>query len=187
VVHPLDVQEFAQKLSIIRTVSLGMIVVLTVVSFGFALVVFYALDGVPLAGNRFTVEGIAVPALVALAVTPLMPILAFVYGRKRRAAALAKMLTDHPEVVGEEADTERLLNAFAGGQFAESAMLFGTGLTWAILFHVISSPIVLGCIGFLVVVLAVRFPFSFRVKSWFDAELANYRNQRATSSGTPPR
>ena len=113
--HPLDAQESAQKLSVLRTVSLGMLAVIVVVSVGFALVVFYALDGVPLAGNRFTVEGVSVLAVAGVAATPVVLLAAFFAGRAKRAALVERMNLDHPEVVGPEADAERLLNAFAGG------------------------------------------------------------------------
>ena len=183
--HPLDAPEFVQKLTLLRTVRLGMMAVLVVASAGFAMVVFYALDGVPLAGNRFTVRGVSVLALAGVAVTPFVPLAAYLAGRSKRAALIERMNLDHPEVVGPEVDTERLLNAYAGGQFTESAVAFSAGLTLAIVFHVISSPLLLGCIGVIVLYLAARFPFAGRVKGWFDAELTALQARRA--SGTRPR
>ena len=184
--HPLDAQESAQKLSVLRTVSLGMMAVIVVVSVGFALVVFYALDGVPLAGNRFTVGGVSVLAVAGVAATPVVLLAAFLAGRAKRAALVRRMNLDHPEVVGPEADAERLLNAFAGGQFTESAVAFGSALFLAILFHVISSPLLLACIAAIVLFLAARFPFARRVQGWFDAELTALQARRR-ASGTPPR
>ncbi len=183
--HPLDAPEFAQKLALLRTVRLGMMAVLVVASVGFAFVVFFALDGVPLAGNRFTVRGVSVLALAGVAVTPFLPLAAYLAGRSKRAALVERMKLDHPEVVGPDVDAERLLNAYAGGQFTESAVAFSAGLALAIVFHVLSSPLLLGCIGVLVLFLGFRFPFEGRVKGWFDAETTALLARRA--SGTPPR
>jgi len=185
VTHPLDAPEFVQKLALLRTVRLGMMAVLVVASVGFSFVVFFALDGVPLAGNRYTIDGVSVLALAGVVVTPFVPLAAYLAGRSKRAALVERMGLDHPEVVGPEADTERLLNAYAGGQFTEAAVAFSAALLMAIVFHVISSPLLLGCIGVLVLYLAARFPFAGRVKAWFDAELTALRARRA--SGTRPR
>ena len=184
--HPLDAPEYAQKLTLMRTVSLGMMAVIAVVSVGFALVVFYALDGVPLAGNRLTVGNVSVLALAGVAGTPFVPLAAYLAGRAKRAALVGRMALDHPEVVGPDADAERLVNAYAGGQFTESAAAFSYSLFLAIVFHVISSPLLLGCIAVMVLFLAARFPFTGRVKGWFDAQLTALQAGRR-ASGTPPR
>ena len=183
--HPLDAPEFVQKLAVMRTVRRGMVAVLVVAATGFAMVVFFALGGVPLAGNRYTVHGVSVLALAGVAATPFVLVAAYLAGRSKRAELLARLDTDHPELVGPDVDAERLLNAYAGGQFAEAAVAFSCALFLAIVFHVISSPLLLGCIGVIVLYLVARYPFEGRVKAWFDAQTTALRARRA--SGTPPR
>ncbi|MGL6076083.1 MAG: hypothetical protein ACRC8S_18145 [Fimbriiglobus sp.] len=180
--HPLDEREFVLKMQLVRTLTVGMIVVLTVVSVGFAMVVFYALEGVPLLGNRFTYEGVSIPALVIASITPFVPLLAWWHGRRKRAIALSKLQSTHPEMVSPNHDAGTLLNAFFAGQYGESAVLFGVSLTWAILFHLISSPIVLGSIGFLILFLILRMPFTWRVKGWFDREWPKFAGRHSSAS-----
>ena len=183
--HPLDAPEFVQKLAVLRTVRRGMVAVLVVAATGFAMVVFFALGGVPLAGQRYNVHGVSVIALAGVAATPFVRLTAYLAGRSKRAELLARMDLDHPEVVGPDVDAERLLNAYAGGQFTEAAVAFSCALFLAIVFHVISSPLLLGCIGVIVIYLLARDPFEGRVKGWFDAETTALQARRA--SGTPPR
>jgi hypothetical protein len=180
--HPLDEREFVQKMQLVRTLTVGMVIVLTVMSVGFAMVVFYALEGVPLLGNRFTYEGVSIPALGIACITPFVPLLAWWHGRRKRALALTKLQATHPEMVSPNHDAGALLNAYFAGQYGESAVLFGFSLSWAILFHLISSPIVLGSIGFLIVVLFLRMPFTGRVKAWFDREWPKYVSRHGSQS-----
>ena len=166
--HPFDVTEFAQKLSVIRTVCLGMMVILAGIAFGFSLVVYFALDGIALAGNMLSVGGVSILAIGAGVLTPFVPLVAWKVGQSKRAAGVRKLVDAHPEVIGSEAETEGLLDAYAGGKFTEYAIATGVGFVWAIVFHVISSPLMLAWIAVLIGFLAVRFPTVSNAKSWYN-------------------
>lgn len=176
--HPLDIQEFAQKLSVIRVACRGMIVILAGIAIGFSLVVYFALDGIPLAGNLLNIGGVSILAIITGLLTPVVPVVAWKVGQNRREEGIRKLVKQHPETMSTDADVEGLVEAFAGGTFLEYAICTGVGFVWAVVFHVISSPLMLVWIAFLILFLAFRFPSLARTKVWYDAavvELARLR------------
>jgi len=180
-VSPPDAPEFAGRQALFRAMCAGMVVFLLIVSAGFWLIVTYALDGVPLAGNRLLIEGVPVVTIVATMVTVIVPFIAWRVGRAKGDAAVRRMLRDHPEVVGPDADAERLMNAVAGRVFGTHAVLVGVGFAWAILLHLTSSPGLLGCIGVVVAVMVAWHPTAGRVRRWYGvaaADLARLRDGR---------
>jgi hypothetical protein len=176
--HPLDEPELADKVRLARTVRLAILALLVVISVGFSGVVFLTLDGVPLAGNQYTIGGLSVLTVAALVVTPFVPVVAAVAGRRKRAELVERTARTHPEVAGPEADAEGLVTAYVAGAFQESAVAVGFAFGLALLFHVISSPWLLGCIAVLWLVLAARLPSLPRARRWYDAEIIALRGRR---------
>jgi len=180
--HPLDAQEPSQKLILARTISLGMILVLAGATVGFGMVVFYALDGVPLMGNFVTVLGEPLLAVVAAGVTPFALIGAVLFGLAKRRQAFDAIVLAHPETVTEEADAVRLVSAFTAGRFTEFACLWGFGLMCAILFHLITAPLLAGLVVAVLLTMVLRFPYSLLAKSWYDAGMNELKQRRAAAS-----
>ncbi len=176
--HPLDEPELADKVRLARTVRLIVLAVLVVISVGFSGVVFLTLDGVPLAGNRYTVGGLSVLTVAALVVTPFVPPIAFIAGRRKRAELVERTARAHPEVAGPESDAEGLVTAYVAGAFQESAVAVGFAFGLAILFHVISSPWLLGCIAVIWLFLALRLPSLPRARRWYNLEFSGLQGRR---------
>ena len=183
--HPLDGLEFAQKLSVIRAACRGMMVILAGIAFGFSLVVYFALDGIALAGNMVSVGGVSILAIGAGVLTPFVLLVAWKLGQSKRDAAVRKLAAVHPEVVGSEAESEGLLDAYAGGKFTEYAITTGVGFVWAVVFHVISSPLMLLWIAVLIGFLAWRFPTVSNAKSWYDMAVQQLVRLRESKRNLP--
>lgn len=177
--HPMDAPEHAGRRALFRTVTLGMAALLVVVTVGFGLVVTFALDNVPLAGNWRTVGG--VPALTAAAglLTPLVVALAVVHGRVRMAQVVRRARTDHPEVAGPDADGDRIMTAVGARLFGTLIVLLAGGFVCAVLYHLTSSPGLLGCVGVFAGAMLVFYPSGGRVMGWYNtAAVALARDRR---------
>lgn len=179
--HPLDAYVPNQKLVLSRTVSLGMILVLAGATVGFGMVVFYALDGIPLMGNFVTVLGEPLLAVVATGLTPFVVIAAVLVGLAKRGQAFEAVVNAHPETITPEADAERMVAAFTAGRFVEYAVLWGWGLLCAILFHLITAPLLAGLVAVALVAMVVRFPYGIFAKSWYDAGMKSLHDRRAAA------
>ena len=179
--HPLDAQEPRQRLILARTISLGMILVLAGATVGFGMVVFYALEGIPLMGNFIVVLGEPLLAVVAAVLAPFVLVGAVLFGSAKRRQAFEAIVTAHPETVTPDADAERLVAAFTAGRFVEYAVLWGYGLACAILFHLITAPLLAGLVVVALLAMVVRFPYSIMAKSWYDAGMKELQRRRAAA------
>ena len=166
--HPLDDIEFAQKRSGIRILCAGMIVALLGISIGVWLVVNFALEGRPLAGNLLLVGGISITTIIAVAVALVTPFAAISISEARTEAGLRNIAAGHPELIGSRIDVERLLTLFHSVVFLQFALAFGAAFASAVLLHITSDPILLGCIGLQVGFMILRFPTTTRTKRWYD-------------------
>jgi hypothetical protein len=151
-------QQIHEQLILPRTISLGMILVLGGVTFGFGLVVYYALEGTPLMGNFRTVAGEPLLAVVAAAGWPVAVVAALILGPRRQEHYLRVIETEHPELRNPTDDSERLIAAFAAGRFLEYGILWGYGLACAILFHLLVSSLLPGLVVGMMLVMALRYP-----------------------------
>lgn len=171
--HPLDAPRHARRLAALRFLCLGLMLLLVVVTVGIGMVVWYVLGGLPLAGRRFVVGGVSLPTVVTGVLTLAVPAVALWAGRRRGEAGLRALAAE-----GEDDDTEKLLDVFAGVTFAECAVAGGVGFAWALVFHLTSDPLMLLWIGGLIAFVALRYPTSRRARAWFDAAADRLARER---------
>jgi hypothetical protein len=176
--HPLDGPRLVRRLAALRGLCSVLMLALVVISAGFGLVVWYVLDGLPLAGRLVTIGGLSVITVATGVLTPLVPVVALWAGRRRGEAGLRELAAEPS--AGDEADAERLVDVFAGQTFTEYAVAGGVGFAWAVLFHVTSDPLMLLWVGGLVVFMAVRLPTTARARRWFDAAADRLARERRT-------
>ena len=162
----LDSPEFARRVGVLRTLGLGFALVLSVVTVGFGMVVWFALDGVPLAGNLYKLAGVPVPTLAATVVVLATPFVAVAAGQARGRAGVRAVAAAHPELAGSADEADHLVDAFAGVVYAESAVAFGAGFACAVLFHITTDPVILAGVGMLVAFLVIRRPTLNRARDW---------------------
>jgi hypothetical protein len=157
---PLADPVLARRLAAIRTLCLAVVVGLVGIAAGVSLIVGYALDGQPLAGNAVTVQGLPLPTLVAatLAVVAV--------GVARRLGRHRPVPLPHPELAGSPEAHDARLNGFAAAAFAEFAVAAGTGFACCALMHVTADYRLLAVVGGLVLYLAARFPTAARARRW---------------------
>jgi hypothetical protein len=158
-----------RRLAAVQTLYLALGVGLAGIAFGVGLVVGYALDWQPLAGNLVTVGGVSAVTLAAAVVTALTPPLALWVGRRRAAAERRAVAAVHPEVVGTPEFTDRALAGFAAATFAEAIVTVGVGFAWSVLTHVTSDWLMFPLVAVLLVWLAVRYPTAGRLRPWLTA------------------
>jgi hypothetical protein len=163
---------FARRLASVQTLYLALIAGLAGIAVGVSLVVGYALDWQPLAGNAVTVGGVSAATVVAAVITLVVLPVAVLVGRAKRAADLRAAAAAHPEVAGTDDETDLLLTAFAGATFAEAMVAVGAGFAWSVLFHVTSDWRLLLLVGALLTFLAVRYPTTRRAERWLAAARA---------------
>jgi hypothetical protein len=161
--HPLDAPRHVRRLAALRFLCAGLMLALVVISVGVGMVVWYVLEGLPLAGRRVTVGGVSLPTVVTGVLTLAVPVVALWVGRSRGEAGLRALAAEGPDD-----DAEKLLDVFAGVTFAEYAVAGGVGFAWAVLFHLTSDPLMLLWIGALLAFMALRYPTSGRARAWFD-------------------
>jgi hypothetical protein len=171
--HPLDDPRLARRLATLRTLCLGVMVFLVGISAGVGLVVWFALDGVPLAGRLVTVGGVSLVTVVAGVLTLAVPVVAVRVGQARGEAGVRELAAE-----GAADDPEKLLEVFAGVTFAEAAVAGGVGFAWAALFHLTSDPLMLAWVGLLIAFLAARYPTAGRARAWFDAAADRLARER---------
>ncbi len=176
--HPTDAPEHAGLRALFRTTTLGMAALLAVITVGFGLVVTFALDNVPLAGNWATLGGF--PALTAAAglLTPLVVAAAVVHGRVRMAQAVRRARSDHPEVAGPDTDGDRIMTAVGARLFGTLIVLLAAGFVCAVLYHLTSSAGLLGCVAVFAGAMLVFYPSGRRVRGWYDAAAAALARDR---------
>lgn len=172
---PFEDPAFARRVASLQTLCLGVIVGLVGITVGFWMVVWFALDGIPLAGNLFQIAGVSVVIWVAGLLTASAMIAAPAVGRSRGRAGLARVAAAHPELAGSDDEAERVFDVFAAVVFAEYAVAGGTAFFLAVTFHVTSLFPVVGCVAALLGFLGARYPTGGRAERWFAkaaAELA---------------
>jgi hypothetical protein len=173
--HPLDAPRHVRRLANLRLLCAGLMLLLVVVSVGVGMVVWYVLEGLPLAGRRVTVGGVSLPTVVTGVLTLAVPFVALRVGRSRGEAGLRALAAE-----GDPDDAEQLLEVFGGRTFAEYAVAGGVGFAWAVLFHLTSDPLMLAWIGALVGFMALRYPTTARARAWFDAAADRLARERRT-------
>ncbi|MFO0849761.1 MAG: hypothetical protein U0871_14590 [Gemmataceae bacterium] len=175
---PLADPVLARRLAGVQTLCLAVMTGLAGVAFGVSLVVGYALDWQPLAGNAVTVGGVSAATVVAAGLTLFVPPVAVAVGRWKRAAELRAVAAAHPEIAGTEEEADRLMAAFAGATFAEYAVAAGTGIAWTVLFHLTSDWRTLVLVGALLAFLVARYPTTRRTARWLEEGRAEVGRQR---------
>jgi len=155
-----------RRLGGIQTLYLALCVGLAGLAFGIGMVVGYALDWQPLAGNLVTVGGVALPTVVAAGVTVLTPLVALLIGRRSAAAERQAISRSHPELVGTVELTDRKLAGFASVTFAEAILPIVVGFAWSVLVHVTADWRMFPLVGLLLLWLAARYPTTAKARQW---------------------
>ncbi len=158
--HPLDRPDLAGRFAGLRLISAGMIVGMVMIAVLIAMVVHFALDGQPLAGNGVRIAGLSVLSWGAMFVAMAAPFVALFASAKATNDGLAKLPT---------ANVDGIVGVFATATFIEFAVTEAAGILCALLYHVTADPLMLGCVAALAGFLVVRFPSASRTKSWYDA------------------
>ncbi len=155
-----------RRLGGIQTLYLALCVGLAGLAFGVGMVVGYALDWQPLAGNLFTVGGVSLPTVIAAVVTLLTPAVAVAVGRRTAAAERRTIARSHPELAGTVELADRKLAGFAAVTFAEAVVPVVVGFAWSVLVHVTADWRLFPLVGLLLVWLAIRYPTTARAQRW---------------------
>lgn len=155
-----------RRLGGLQTLYLGLCVGLAGLAFGVGLVVGYALDWQPLAGNLVTVGGVSLPTVVAAGLTLLTPPAALLLGRRTAASERRAIARAHPELAGTAELADRKLAGFAAVVFAEAVVPVVVGFAWSVLVHVTADWRLFPLVGVLLVWLGVRYPTAGRARAW---------------------
>lgn len=171
---PLARPDLAGRFAAVRVVCAGMILLMLLIAGLIALVVQFALDGEPLAGNGVRLGGRPAITWVALAVAAAGTIAGFWFATSNAAAGVAKLAEEKPS----DADADALAGAFAAKTFVEFAAAEAAGVGCAVLYHVTADPLMLVAVGGLAGLLAARFPTAGRTRAWFAAAAADLARHR---------
>jgi len=148
---------FHRRVRLLRTLCLGLIVGMVGVNLIVSTILWFVFDGLPLAGNRYTVSGVSIMTLIAAVFTLLVPALCWFIAAKKTASAVA----------GAEGNIEKLTDAYAGKIAVECLPVAGLAFVWAILFHLTADPLMLLFVGGLIAYMIARYPTSRRANAWF--------------------
>ena len=163
---PLADPVLRRRLGGVQTLYLALGAGLTGIALGVGMVVGYALDWQPLAGNLVTVGGVSAVTLAAAVVTLLTPVAALAVGRSKAAAERRAIAQSHPELAGTAELRDRKLAGFAAVTFAEAIVTVAVGFAWSVLTHVTSDWLMFPLVGVLLVWLAARYPTASRARAW---------------------
>ncbi len=179
---PADGYDLADKLRVLRTLCLGVLlfeVTLLLMASG---VVVLALGNKPLVkiGGTQVLTGVgAVLTLTAVVVAVLVVPFLTKSGLKTVATTAAP---PPEEGVTPETPTDRLWGVYAQGKFAEYGLTTAAALVTAVLFHLAADWLMLGFVGGMIAFQVVRFPTEGRVRSWLTAaavEVDRFRSPQA--------
>ena len=67
---------------------------------------------------------------------------------------------------------------YAQGKFTEYGLAEGAAILTAVLFHLSADWLMIGFVAGMVAFMAVQFPTATRVRSWFNAALAELERQK---------
>jgi hypothetical protein len=165
---PLADPAIRRRLGGIQTLYLGLCVGLAGIAFGVGLVVGYALDWQPLAGNLVTVGGYSAATVGAAVVTLLTPFAALAVGRWKAAGERRAIAASHPELAGTAELADRRLAGFAAVTFAEAIVPVGVGFAWSVLTHITADRLMFPLVGLLLAWLAARYPTAARARAWLS-------------------
>src|SRR5438132_1538814 len=122
--HPLDSSSAAGRLAVLRVLCGGMAGGLVVVAVLIVMVVQFALDGQPIAGNAVQVAGVSVVTLAAVALAVAAPVVGWMISSAVQRSGLGKLAADtassEPDLV-----CGKLLDVFAAVTFVEFAVAEG--------------------------------------------------------------
>lgn len=143
-----------RRLRFLQTLCRGLIIGVIGINVVVGMIVWYALDGVPLAGHRFTVGGVSMMTVVAAVLTFLIPAVSLWVAKTKSRTAL----TEHPGQV---------IEAFALKTGIEFLPIAGTGFVWAIFYHITAERMIWVLVACLLAYLFARFPTTKRANAWF--------------------
>ena len=167
---PLADPVLVRRLRSVQTLYLALCAGLAGIAFGVGLVVGYALDWQPLAGNLVTVGGVSAATAFAAVVTLLTPVTAVAVGRWKAAGERRAIAAAHPELAGTAELADRKLAGFAAVTFAEAIVTVAVGFAWSVLTHVTADWLMFPLVGLLLAWLAVRYPTMGRARRWLSTD-----------------
>lgn len=185
--HPLDVSPLRDRLVLLRTLCGGLMLAMAMVTALIVMVVWFALDGQPIAGNAVRVGGVSAVTLAAVAVAVVVPPVGLLFARRQWEAEVAALSgspspagggagggvafsEDNPSPPpppptgegGQDADAARL-TAASTRVFLEFAPALSAGAACALSYHLTADAALLAAVAGLELFLLARFPTRRRV------------------------
>lgn len=165
--HPTDRPEASDGLTVLRVLCGGLIGGMIAVTAIVVLVVQFALDGQPIAGNAVQIRGLSAVTLAAVGLAVAAPILGLLISGVQTRAGLKKLAAE-PTPSDLQSDRGRLLDVFAAATFTEFAIVEGAGIVCALLYHLTADTGLLAAVAALAVYMVFRFPTAARIRRWYD-------------------
>lgn len=178
---------FVRRLKAIQSLCLSMVLVLTFIATGFTAVVWFALDGLALAGQLYTVSGISIVTILTGIVTPFVPLLAMRMSHQLVNSKWLVIAKSHPELVDPATDAQRLGELFAQKTYLEYAIPTGVAFAWAIIYHIVSDSLILGLIGLLMLFVLFRYPTQQRYFYWMEWATSKVSEARSSTQSNSKR
>ena len=142
-----------RRLRFLQTLCRGLIVGVVGINVVVGTIVWYALDGIPLAGHRFAVGGVSVATIVAALLALVVPAVSLRVAKSKVRTALA-------------ANPGQIVEAFAMKTSVEYLPVVGLGFAFAGLYHFTADPTMLVLVAGLLAYLIARFPTTKRANAW---------------------
>lgn len=176
--HPLDRPGASDRLAALRVLCGGLASGLVAVMAIAFLIVQFALDGQPIAGNAVQVAGLSVVTWLALALAVTAPAVGLLISASVTNTGLAR-IASQPNADGPDGDRAGLLDVFATAKFAEFGVAESAGISCALLYHLTADAALIGAVVALVGFLALRFPTNAHVRRWYDRAADRLEGWRA--------
>ncbi|MGL6096480.1 MAG: hypothetical protein ACRC7O_11870, partial [Fimbriiglobus sp.] len=164
----------------VRVVSAAMIVGLGFWAGVVGLVVWFALDNEPIAGNAVQFGGVSVVTWAGLLIALTAPLAGAVISANVFRAELAKLAAEPPDP--PDAEAEKFATVFGTGTFLEFAIAESAAGITALLYHLTADAVMLAALIVPAAVLIARFPTAGRARRWYDAAEADVARTRAEST-----
>lgn len=173
--------EISKRLRIYRVVHRGMIVGLIVVTASVLGVVHFALGGLPLAGNAVQFAGRPIVTWLAIIAALVIPIMAIVVSRTITSTGVRKITLENPATPGRVADSLQLLDLYGSARFVEFAMIEGSGMLFAVLYHITADPLIIGLVAAMIGFLIIRSPSRNALEAWYEQAREDVETSRQVS------
>jgi hypothetical protein len=161
--HPLA--SATDRLIVFRAICAILAGGLALITVLIGLVVRFALDGQPIAGNAVQVAGVSVVTLAAVGAAAIAPMVALAISSAQQRSALTAAAANPPD---PDEDRNRLLDIFAASLFVEYGIVESAGFACALLYHLTADWVLLAAVFGMIAFMIARFPTTTRAIRWYD-------------------